>query len=63
MAKEYIPLSVRITEATKKLKDAGYTVFNTNDETFAILKERKKIMCKGHNDFFKQALKLTNNEK
>jgi len=55
----YVPLSIRITEATNKLKDAGYTVFNTNDETFAILKERKKIVCKGYNNFFKQVLKLT----
>lgn len=55
----YIPLSVRINEATTKLKDAGYTVINNNDDSFAILKERKKIICKGHINFFKQTQKLT----
>jgi len=55
---EYIPLSIRINEATKKLKDAGFTVINTNDDSFAILKERQKITCKGHIEFFKLTNKL-----
>ena len=46
MPKEFIPLSVRIKEAIKKLNEAGYIVFNTNDEKFAILAEKKKILCK-----------------
>jgi hypothetical protein len=56
---EYIPLSIRINEATKKLKDAGYLVINTNDETFAVLREKEKIICKGHINFFKLTTKLT----
>lgn len=60
MAKEYIPLSIRIKEATQKLKEAGYSVINTNDESFAILAERKKIVCKDYNEFFKITLELTN---
>lgn len=63
MAKEYIPLSIRIKEATQKLKDAGYSVINNNDDSFAILAEKKKIICKDHNVFFKQTLKLTENSK
>lgn len=63
MAKDYIPLSIRIKDATQKLKEAGYTVINTNDETFAVLAERKKIMCKNHNEFFNLTIKLTANEK
>ena len=61
MAKEYIPLSIRIKEATQKLKESGYSVINTNDETFAVLAERKKIICKNHNEFFKLTIKLTQN--
>lgn len=56
---DYIPLSTRINEATKKLKSAGYIVINNNDETFAILKEKQKIVCKGHIEFFKFTIKLT----
>lgn len=59
MAKEYIPLSIRIKEATQRLKEAGYSVINTNDETFAVLAEKKKIVCKDHNEFFKITLELT----
>ena len=61
MIREYIPLSVRINEATKTLKNAGYTVISNNDDSFAILKERKKIICNNHNEFFKQTIKLTQN--
>ena len=61
MARDYIPLATRINEATKKLKEAGYVVINNNDETFAILKERTKIICKSHNDFFNRTEKLINN--
>ena len=63
MAKEYIPLSLRIKEATQKLKEAGYSVINTNDDSFAILAEKKKIICNDHNEFFKVTLELINNEK
>jgi len=59
MARDYIPLSIRINEATKKLRDAGYVVINNNDDTFAILKERTKIICKSPNDFFNHTRKLT----
>lgn len=59
--REYIPLAIRINEAIKKLKDAGYSVISNKDDSFAILKERKKILCNNHNEFFKQTLKLTNN--
>ena len=59
MSKEFIPLSARIKEATKKLKDAGYIVVNTNDEKFAILAERKKILCKDTNEFFNIVTELT----
>jgi CDP-diacylglycerol pyrophosphatase len=59
MAKDYIPLAIRIKEATQKLKEAGYSVINNDDKNFAILAERKKIVCKDHIEFFKNALKLT----
>ena len=59
MPKEFIPLSVRIKEAIKKLNEAGYIVFNTNDEKFAILAEKKKILCKDCNEFFNITLELT----
>lgn len=59
MGKEFIPLATRINEATKKLKDAGYTVVNNNDDNFAILAERKRYLCKNHNEFFKVTLELT----
>lgn len=58
MPKDFIPLSIKIKDVTKKLKDAGYIVVNTNDEKFAILAERKKILCDNHNDFFKAAIEL-----
>jgi hypothetical protein len=58
MPKEFIPLSVKIKNVTKKLKDSGYIVVNTNDEKFAILAERKKIMCNSHTEFFKAATEL-----
>lgn len=61
MAKDYIPLAIRIKEATQKLKEAGYSVINTNDDSFAILAEKKKIICKNHIEFFKVTLKLTQN--
>lgn len=60
MAKDFIPLSIRIKESTEALKNIGYVVINTNDENFAILAERKRILCKGHIDFFKKAEKLIN---
>lgn len=59
MSKEFIPLSIRINEATKKLKESGYTVINNNDDNFAILAERKKILCKDHIEFLKTASELT----
>lgn len=59
MSKEFIPLPTRIKEATLKLKNAGYVVINTNDEKFAILAERKKYLCKNHNEFLKISLELT----
>ena len=61
MIKDIIPFSIRIKEATNKLKNAGYVVINNNDTTFAILAERKKIICKGPNEFFKITTELTNN--
>lgn len=62
MAKDFIPLSVRIKDATKKLKEYGYIVVNTNDEKFAVLAERKKILCKDYTDFFKVVIELTENK-
>lgn len=59
MSKEFISLPTRIKEATLKLKNAGYVVINTNDEKFAILAERKKYLCKNHNEFLKISLELT----
>ena len=59
MAKEFIPLSIRIDESTQKLKKAGYVVINTDDEKFAILAERIKITCKSCSDFFNKAEELT----
>jgi hypothetical protein len=62
MAKEeYIPLSLRIKDATQKLKDAGYVVFNDDDTKFAILAEKQRHICKNVNDFFKTTVKLTEN--
>jgi len=62
MPKDYIPLSMRIKEATLKLKNAGYVVVNTDDEKFAILAERKRILCKDSNEFFKTTIELTKNK-
>lgn len=60
MAKEeYQPLSIRIKEATQKLKDAGFVVFNDDDTKFAILAERQRHICKNVTDFFKTTVKLT----
>lgn len=58
MSKDFIPLTIKIKNVTKILKDAGYIVVNTNNEKFAILAERKKIMCNNYNDFFKIANEL-----
>ena len=58
MPKNFIPLSIKIKDATKKLKDAGYVVVNTNDEKFAILAERKRILCDDHNEFLKVSNEL-----
>lgn len=62
MAKEFIPLAIRINEATKKLKEAGYSVINNNDDNFAILAERKRYLCKDYNEFLKLTLELTNSK-
>jgi len=59
MASDFIPLSIKIKEATQKLKKAGYIVVNTDDTKFAILAERKKFICKNYKEFFKIALELT----
>ena len=58
MAKDFIPLSIKIKDMTKKLKDSGYIVVNTNDEKFAILAEKKRIMCNSYTEFFKTANEL-----
>ena len=52
MANTFIPLSVRIKDATKKLKDHGYVVVNNDDDNFAILAERKKFICRNATEFF-----------
>lgn len=59
MPKEFIPLSIRIQEATQKLKNAGYVVVNTDDNKLAILAERKKIICDNYTDFFNTTIELT----
>lgn len=59
MAKEFVPISIKIKEAEKKLKAAGYVVINENDEKFAILAERKKITCGNTTEFFKKVTELT----
>lgn len=56
---EFIPLSIRIKTATQKLKDYGYVVVNTNDEKFAILAEKKRIICNNYTEFFKTVSGLT----
>ncbi len=61
MAKEFISLPQRIKDATNKLKSAGYVVINDDDEKFAILAERKRFICKDHNEFFKITTQLTEN--
>lgn len=61
MASNFIPLSIRIKEATKKLKDAGYSVVNNDDDNFAILAERKRFLCKNTTEFFKITTELTEN--
>ena len=41
MPKDFIPLSIRIKDATKKLKESGYIVVNTNDiEIEELIKKR-----------------------
>lgn len=62
MANNFIPLSIRIKEATKKLKDAGYAVVNNDDDNFAILAERKRYLCKNTTEFFKITTQLTEND-
>jgi len=59
MPKEFIPLSIRINDATKKLRDAGFVVVNTEDNKIAILAERKKIICKDYDEFFNLSVELT----
>lgn len=54
----YIPIPLRIKEATKKLKSAGYVVVNEDDEKFAILAERKKIICNNTKEFFNAVAEL-----
>jgi hypothetical protein len=56
----YIPMPLRIKEATKKLKNIGYVVFTEDDEKFAILAEKQKIVC-NIKDFFNIVDKLTKN--
>ena len=58
MTRDFTPLTIKIKDMIKKLKNAGYIVINTNNEKFAILAERKRIMCNNYNDFFKIATKL-----
>lgn len=61
MASNFIPLSIRIKDATKKLKNAGYSVINNDDDNFAILAERKRYLCKNTTEFFKITTELTEN--
>jgi hypothetical protein len=57
--KGYIPMPLRIKEATKKLKSIGYVVFTEDDEKFAILAEKQKIVCNNTKEFFNTVDKLT----
>ena len=59
MSREFVPLAIRIKETTKKLQTVGFSVINTNDETFAILAERKRSVCRNHHEFFRTAATLT----
>ena len=59
MSKDYVTFSKRIKDATSKLKNAGYVVINNDDESFAILAEKKKILCSTSNDFFRMVEELT----
>lgn len=60
--KNFIPLSIKIKNATKLLKENGYVVISDDDEKFAILAERKKILCNSPTDFFNKVLELTENK-
>lgn len=55
----FIPISFKIKDATKKLKEYGYVVITDDDERFAILAERKKIICTNVTDFLKKAAELS----
>jgi len=57
--KEHLTLSIRINEATKKLKEAGYVVFNDDDKKFAILAHKQRHICKSQKAFFDTTIKLT----
>ena len=59
--KEYTPMPLRIKEATNKLKNIGYVVFTENDESFAILAEKQKIICNNTKEFFNAVEELTKN--
>lgn len=56
--KEYLSLNTKIKEATIKLKNLGYVVITDDDIKFAILAEKKRIICNSANDFLKKATVL-----
>lgn len=56
--KEYISIPAKIKEATKKLKQIGYVVITEDDKNFAILAERKKIICNSSYEFLSIASEL-----
>jgi hypothetical protein len=56
--KEYISISSKIKDATKSLKKIGYVVISDDDKTFAILAERKKIICNSSSEFLNIASEL-----
>jgi len=58
--KRIIDLSNKVKQARTKLKDIGYHVFTDDFEKFAILAERKKIICKNKKEFFDKVDELTN---
>jgi hypothetical protein len=60
--KERKPMPLRIKEATQNLKNIGYVVFTEDNEKFAILAEKKKIICNNTKDFFSTVNNLLKNK-
>ena len=51
--------SISPTDSLRRLLPKGYVVFTEDDEKFAILAEKQKIVCNNTKEFFNTVDKLT----